>query len=224
MLLGIAIERGLVRAVDATLGELLGGHPRVDADPRKAGITLEQLLTMRSCLECNDWDEPSPGNEERMYPREDWVRFALELPPRGELPLRGDLTPRGELPLRGELTFSYCTAGVVRPTGCSPSSSPDAARGVPDRTATGTPFSVSRQRKERIRDNPRHFRRRTSPSVWQRPVASHPLPTPADGAADARPRGLRVGRRGGRRRGARQGARGPARVADRRRDDVRARR
>jgi len=147
MLLGIAIECGLVRAVDATLGELLGGHPRLEEDPRKAGITLEQLLTMRSCLECNDWDEPSPGNEERMYPREDWVRFALELPPRGELPLRGDLTPRGELPLRGELTFSYCTAGVVRPTGCSPSSSPDAARGVPDRTATGTTFSVCGNRR-----------------------------------------------------------------------------
>ena len=89
MLLGIAIEHGLVGGVDATLGELLG------VDAGKAGITLEQLLTMRSCLDCNDWDEASPGNEERMYPSDDWVGFALGLP------------------LREETAFSYCTAGVV---------------------------------------------------------------------------------------------------------------
>jgi len=90
MLLGIAIERGLVRGVDATLGELLDGVP-----PDKRAITLEQLLTMSSCLACNDWDGASPGNEEEMYPRDDWLGFALALP------------------LRSERTFSYCTAGVV---------------------------------------------------------------------------------------------------------------
>src|SRR4051794_28319454 len=183
MLLGIAIECGLVRAVDATLGELLGGHPRLEEDPRKAGITLEQLLTMRSCLECNDWDEPSPGNEERMYPREDWVRFALELPPRGELPLRGDLTPRGALPLRGELTFSYCTAGVVRPTGCSPTApggrraagglpaGPPLGRGGggPGPPAGGPPFPPPRQRREKFRHHPRHFRRRARQALGSGP-------------------------------------------------------
>jgi CubicO group peptidase (beta-lactamase class C family) len=64
-------------------------------DPGKRAITLRQLLTMSSCLDCNDWDESSPGNEERMYPRDDWLAFALELP------------------LRRESGFSYCTAGVV---------------------------------------------------------------------------------------------------------------
>jgi CubicO group peptidase (beta-lactamase class C family) len=93
MLLGIAIERGLIPSVSATVGELL---PQArSGDPRKAPITLEQLLTMSSCLECNDWAEASPGNEELMYPREDWVRFALDLP------------------VRAERGFSYCTAGVV---------------------------------------------------------------------------------------------------------------
>lgn len=91
MLLGIAIERGLVGGgVEATLRQLLDGLP---ADKR--AITLEQLLTMSSCLDCDDWDDASPGNEETMYPREDWVGFALGLP------------------LRSERTFSYCTAGVV---------------------------------------------------------------------------------------------------------------
>ena len=92
MLLGIAIDRGLVSSVGATLGELL---PQAASAGPKAQITLEQLLTMSSCLACNDWDDASPGNEELMYPREDWVRFALDLP------------------VRDERGFSYCTAGVV---------------------------------------------------------------------------------------------------------------
>ena len=87
MLLGIAIDRGLVPGVETPLAELLG-EP---APP----VTLRDLLTMSSCLECNDWDDDSPGNEERMYPQDDWLAFVLGLP------------------LREERTFSYCTAGVV---------------------------------------------------------------------------------------------------------------
>jgi CubicO group peptidase (beta-lactamase class C family) len=92
MLTGLAIERGPVSGVEASVVELLGAD--VD-DPRKRAITVRDLLTMSSCLECDDWDESSPGNEERMYPREDWLGFALELP------------------VRAETGFTYCTAGVV---------------------------------------------------------------------------------------------------------------
>jgi CubicO group peptidase (beta-lactamase class C family) len=87
MLLGIALERGIVAGVDASLDSLLG-QP---APP----VTLRDLLRMSSCVDCNDWDEDSPGNEELMYPQEDWLGFVLGLP------------------LRDERTFSYCTAGVV---------------------------------------------------------------------------------------------------------------
>ena len=87
MLLGLAIERGIVTGVEAALEDILG-EP---APP----VTLRDLLTMSSCLDCNDWDEDSPGNEELMYPQEDWLGFVLGLP------------------LRDERTFSYCTAGVV---------------------------------------------------------------------------------------------------------------
>lgn len=87
MLVGIAIDRGLVAGVEAPLSELLG-EP---APP----VTVRDLLTMSSCLDCNDWDEASPGNEERMYPQEDWLAFVTGLP------------------LREERAFSYCTAGVV---------------------------------------------------------------------------------------------------------------
>jgi CubicO group peptidase (beta-lactamase class C family) len=87
ILLGIAIERDIVPGVETPLADLLG-EP---APP----VTLRDLLTMSSCLDCNDWDEDSPGNEELMYPQKDWLGFVLGLP------------------LRGERTFSYCTAGVV---------------------------------------------------------------------------------------------------------------
>jgi CubicO group peptidase (beta-lactamase class C family) len=87
MLLGIAIERGVVEGVDARLEDLLG-EP---APP----VVLRDLLTMSSCLDCDDWDDASPGNEELMYPQEDWLGFALGLP------------------LRETTGFSYCTVGVV---------------------------------------------------------------------------------------------------------------
>ena len=87
MLLGIAIERGIVAGVETLLEDLLG-EPAPPA-------TLRDLLTMSSCVECNDWDEASPGNEELMYPRHDWLAFYLGLP------------------RRDAQTFSYCTAGVV---------------------------------------------------------------------------------------------------------------
>lgn len=87
MLMGLAIDRGVVAGVDVRLEELIG-EP---APP----VTVRELLTMSSCLDCNDWDETSPGNEERMYPQQDWLGFVLSLP------------------LRATTGFSYCTAGVV---------------------------------------------------------------------------------------------------------------
>jgi CubicO group peptidase (beta-lactamase class C family) len=95
LLLGIAIERGLVEGVEVPVADLLQRRPRRYSDPRKEAITLGDLLTMSSCLECDDSNMFSAGNEERMYPREDWVQFALDLP------------------VRGSTGFSYCTAGVV---------------------------------------------------------------------------------------------------------------
>jgi CubicO group peptidase (beta-lactamase class C family) len=92
---GAAIEQGLISGVDVEIGELLDARQSLYPDPRKAKTTIRDLLTMSSCLECDDWNPYSAGNEERMYLREDWVQFALDLP------------------VRGSRDFSYCTAGVV---------------------------------------------------------------------------------------------------------------
>jgi CubicO group peptidase (beta-lactamase class C family) len=107
MLTGLALERGHLSGVDALV---LPYFPEVDDEPHpaKQSITVADLLTMSSCLECDDSNEFSAGHEERMYPREDWVRFAWGLPVRG-FPSwvdRPETSPFGR-------AFSYCTAGVV---------------------------------------------------------------------------------------------------------------
>jgi CubicO group peptidase (beta-lactamase class C family) len=96
MLVGVAIDHRLLPGVSAPAFEYLQEwRPFAHPDARKERIKIEDLLTMSSALDCNDWVDSSPGNEELMYPKHDWVRFGVDLP------------------LRDGRGFSYCTAGVM---------------------------------------------------------------------------------------------------------------
>ncbi|HEX8698900.1 MAG TPA: serine hydrolase [Myxococcaceae bacterium] len=98
MLTGIALEQKLLPGVDTPVLPLLREYaPLKNEDARKERLTLRHLLQMRTGLACNDWQENSPGKEERMYDSRDWVKFILDLPMTEE---------------PGQ-TSAYCTGGVV---------------------------------------------------------------------------------------------------------------
>ncbi|MDF1695398.1 MAG: serine hydrolase [Saprospiraceae bacterium] len=82
-LTGIAIDQGYVQSEkDKIFKYLQHKLPILNPDKRKEDITIEDLLTMSSVLECDDSNWHSRGHEERMYFIEDWTKFLLDLPVR----------------------------------------------------------------------------------------------------------------------------------------------
>lgn len=95
---GAAIADGKLAGVDVAVWPFLGAARGVGHD----AITVRDLLTMSSALDCDDSRKQSPGQEERMYRTRDWRGFALAIPLRAGY--HRDATGFG--------AFSYCTAGA----------------------------------------------------------------------------------------------------------------
>ncbi|MDR6158561.1 CubicO group peptidase (beta-lactamase class C family) [Chryseobacterium sp. SLBN-27] len=97
-LMGIAIKDGFIKNENQSLKEFYDLKKFNNHSIKKDSITIKSLLTMSSGFDGNDQDEESPGNEENMYPTDNWVKFVLDL-------------PMSENKI-GE-TWNYFTAGVV---------------------------------------------------------------------------------------------------------------
>ena len=79
LLAGAAVDRGLLRVDEPVLGRL-GYAVYENPDPRKARVTLADLLSNQSGLACNDYDGASPGNEVKLYETSDWAKAFVDLP------------------------------------------------------------------------------------------------------------------------------------------------
>ncbi len=108
LLTGIALKNGHINSEkDKIFKYLQHKLPVENPDVRKEAITLEDLLTMSSILECNDYNSFSRGNEERMYIIEDWASFFMDLPIRSY-----PFEPKPAEQPYGR-AFSYCSAGAA---------------------------------------------------------------------------------------------------------------
>lgn len=75
LLLGAAIDRGVIPSVDATLGEVAPQLIPADAAPRVADLTMKDLVTLRAGLE-----RTSGPNYGEWIAFENWVADALSRP------------------------------------------------------------------------------------------------------------------------------------------------
>lgn len=96
--LGIAIDDGYIDNAGQTLSEFYDLKEFEYFSAQKAKVSLRDLVTMNSGFQANDSDSASIGNEENMYPTDDWVKFALDLP---------------MAPQEDKDKWQYFTAGVV---------------------------------------------------------------------------------------------------------------
>ena len=100
---GAAIADGAIATVDATAFAFLKDKaPFANDGPLKQAITIRDLMTMSSALACNDDDDKSPGNEDRMHEQQEWTRWAVDLPTRADY--KRDESGLG--------SWAYCTTGA----------------------------------------------------------------------------------------------------------------
>lgn len=79
-LAGIAIDRGAITGADERVLPLMSYTSYDHPDSRKPAMTLGDLLSMSSGLDCDDYSSTSPGRETVIEAKPDWVKATLDLP------------------------------------------------------------------------------------------------------------------------------------------------
>ena len=84
VMLGAVMMRGAKLEPETRIYDLLAGMgPFANPDPRKSEITLAHLMTHTPGLACDDNDEASPGQEDKMqtqHQQPNWWKYTLDLP------------------------------------------------------------------------------------------------------------------------------------------------
>jgi CubicO group peptidase (beta-lactamase class C family) len=84
MLVGVARQHGANLGPETPVYPLFPQYkPFAHWDQRKAKLTLRDLMTMTSGLACDDSNQDSPGQEDRMQSQTeqpDWYKYTLDLP------------------------------------------------------------------------------------------------------------------------------------------------
>jgi CubicO group peptidase (beta-lactamase class C family) len=78
--IGTAVQAGALSGADEAVLPRMRYASYANPDPRKAAMTLGDLLTMRPGLDCNDHSDNSPGRETVIDEQPDWVKATLDLP------------------------------------------------------------------------------------------------------------------------------------------------
>ena len=79
-LTGIAIEKGFIKTKNETVLSYFPEYNFKNNSETKKRITIENLLTNQSGLDCDLSNPKSEGNETTMSNTGDWVKFTLDLP------------------------------------------------------------------------------------------------------------------------------------------------
>ncbi len=79
-ILGIAIKDKFIKNENALLKDFYDLKSYKNYSAKKDSVTLKSLLTMSSGFLGDDWDDESPGTEDKMQSTDNWVKFTLDLP------------------------------------------------------------------------------------------------------------------------------------------------
>lgn len=79
-LTGIAIEKKYIKSVNEKVLPYFPEYTFKNITDEKKEITIENLLTNQSGLDCDVYNSKAYGNESEMAYKEDWIQYSLDLP------------------------------------------------------------------------------------------------------------------------------------------------
>lgn len=113
-MMGIAIDDGFIQNEDLLLKDFYDLKLFDNYSEAKESISIQSLLTMTSGFQGDDGDFGSRGNEENMYPTDDWVKFVLDLPLYSNKEIGVDYTYfTGGAVLLGDMIHKSVPGGLV---------------------------------------------------------------------------------------------------------------